>query len=41
MNVALWIAQILLALAFAAAGIMKSSQQHEKPAANMGWPEDY
>ncbi len=41
MNIALWIAQILLALAFAAAGIMKSTQPHEKLAANMGWVGDY
>ena len=41
MNTALWIAQILLALAFGAAGIIKSTQPHEKLTASMGWPEDY
>jgi uncharacterized membrane protein YphA (DoxX/SURF4 family) len=41
MNIALWIAQILLAFAFGAAGIMKSTQPHEKLTANMGWPGDY
>ena len=41
MNTALWIVQILLALAFGAAGIMKVTQPHEKLTANMGWPGDY
>ncbi len=41
MNTALWIAQILLALAFGAAGIIKSTQPHEKLVANMGWAGDY
>lgn len=41
MNAALWVAQILLALAFGAAGIIKSTQPHEKLTASMGWPEDY
>jgi uncharacterized membrane protein len=41
LNAALWVAQILLALAFGAAGIIKSTQPHEKLTASMGWPEDY
>ena len=41
MNVAVWIVQILLALAFGAAGIMKITQPHEKLAINMTWVEDF
>ena|SRR5438105_814641 len=41
MNVALWVVQILLALAFAMAGIMKLTQPVEKLATNMGWVNDF
>ena len=41
MNVAVWIVQILLALAFGAAGIMKITQPREKLATNMKWVEDF
>jgi len=41
MNVAVWIVQILLALAFGGAGIMKATQPKEKLAANMKWVEDF
>ncbi len=41
MNTALWIAQILLALAFGAAGVIKTTQPHEKLVASMGWTGDY
>jgi hypothetical protein len=41
MNTALWIAQILLALAFGAAGVIKATQPHEKLVASMGWAGDY
>ena len=37
MNIALWIVQILLALAFLAAGIMKVSQPLATLEKNMGW----
>ena len=37
MNIALWVVQILLALAFAAAGIMKVSQPLERLSKQMGW----
>ncbi len=40
MNVALWIVQGLLALAFAMAGFMKLTQPKEKLAAQMKWVED-
>jgi uncharacterized membrane protein YphA (DoxX/SURF4 family) len=40
MNIALWIVQILLALAFAMAGAMKVTQPIEKLANNMGFVED-
>jgi uncharacterized membrane protein YphA (DoxX/SURF4 family) len=40
MNIALWIVQILLALAFLMAGIMKSTQPLEKLATRMGWVKD-
>lgn len=41
MNVALWVVQILLALAFGAAGFMKMTQPREKLATNMKWVEDF
>jgi uncharacterized membrane protein YphA (DoxX/SURF4 family) len=41
MNTPLWIAQILLALVFGAAGVMKLTQPKEKLLANMGWVEDF
>jgi len=41
MDIALWTVQILLALAFLGAGIMKSTQPKEKFAANMAWVEDF
>jgi uncharacterized membrane protein YphA (DoxX/SURF4 family) len=41
MNIALWIAQALLALAFGMAGVMKISQPKEKLAAQMSWVEDF
>lgn len=37
MNVALWIVQALLGLAFVAAGAMKASQPLDKLAQNMSW----
>ena len=37
MNIALWILQILLALAFGMAGIMKVSQPIDKLETRMGW----
>lgn len=37
MNIALWIIQVLLALAFAAAGFMKVSQPLENLSKRMGW----
>jgi uncharacterized membrane protein YphA (DoxX/SURF4 family) len=41
MNVAIWVLQILLALAFLAAGLTKISQPRQKLATNMGWVEDF
>ena len=41
MNVALWIASILLAVAFGMAGITKLLQSKEKLAPKMGWVNDY
>lgn len=41
MNTVVWIAQILLALAFGMAGAMKATQPKEKLAANMGWVNDF
>lgn len=41
MNIALWIAQILLGLAFIASGAMKASQPVEKLATQMGWVNDF
>ena len=37
MNIALWVVQILLALAFLAAGAMKASQPIERLKQNMQW----
>lgn len=37
MNIALWIVQILLALAFLMAGAMKVTQPIQRLATNMGW----
>lgn len=43
MNVAVWVLQALLALAFLAAGAMKLAQPKEKLAANpnLAWTEDF
>jgi uncharacterized membrane protein YphA (DoxX/SURF4 family) len=41
MNIALWIVQALLAIAFGMAGFMKITQPKEKLAAQMGWVEDF
>src|SRR5215813_9877823 len=41
MNVAVWIVQVLLALAFLAAGLVKLTQPKEKLAAQMGWVNDF
>lgn len=41
MNVALWIVQILLAVAFLAAGFTKLSQPKDKLRAQMGWVDSY
>ncbi len=41
MNTGIWIAQILLALAFGMSGIMKATQPKEKLATNMGWVNDF
>lgn len=41
MNTALWIVQILLALAFGMAGIMKLTQPRERLSKNMGWVNDF
>ena len=41
MNIALWIVQGLLALAFLMAGGMKLMQPKEKLATNMAWVEDF
>ncbi len=41
MNVALWIVQALLALAFASAGFMKVSQPKEKLQPRMAYVEDF
>lgn len=40
MNIVLWVLQILLALAFAMAGIMKVSQPVDRLEARMGWVKD-
>jgi uncharacterized membrane protein len=41
MNVAVWVLQVLLALAFLLAGVTKASQPRQKLAASMGWVEDF
>ncbi|HWR65643.1 MAG TPA: DoxX family protein [Bellilinea sp.] len=41
MNTVIWIAQILLALAFAGSGISKLAQPYEKLAARMGYVNDF
>jgi uncharacterized membrane protein YphA (DoxX/SURF4 family) len=41
MNVAVWVLQIVLALAFLLAGVTKVSQPRQKLAASMGWVEDF
>ena len=41
MNIALWIAQVVLAFAFLTAGLLKLRQPREKLAATMGWVEDF
>ena len=41
MDIALWIIQGLLAVAFLVAGGMKMMQSKQKLAANMAWVEDY
>ena len=41
MNVVLWVLQIILALVFAAAGVMKATQPKEKLAARLPWVEDF
>ncbi|HEX6557313.1 MAG TPA: DoxX family protein [Ktedonobacteraceae bacterium] len=40
MNIVLWVVQILLALAFAMAGIMKATQPFEKLSERMKWAKD-
>jgi uncharacterized membrane protein YphA (DoxX/SURF4 family) len=40
MSIALWVVQILLALAFLAAGSLKVSQPVDKLKTNIGWVED-
>jgi uncharacterized membrane protein YphA (DoxX/SURF4 family) len=40
MNITLWVVQILLALAFALAGIMKVTQPIDRLEARMGWVKD-
>ena len=41
MGIALWVAQVLLAVAFLGAGAMKLSQPKEKLVKNMAWVEDF
>jgi uncharacterized membrane protein YphA (DoxX/SURF4 family) len=41
MNVAVWVLQVLLALAFLVAGVVKSTQPRQKLATSMGWVEDF
>jgi uncharacterized membrane protein YphA (DoxX/SURF4 family) len=41
MNIVIWILQVLLALAFLAAGLTKLSQPRQKLATTMGWVEDF
>jgi uncharacterized membrane protein YphA (DoxX/SURF4 family) len=41
MSVTIWVLQLLLALAFLAAGLTKITQPRQKLATNMGWVEDF
>jgi uncharacterized membrane protein YphA (DoxX/SURF4 family) len=41
MSVIVWVLQLLLALAFLAAGIIKVTQPRQRLAATMGWVEDF
>jgi uncharacterized membrane protein YphA (DoxX/SURF4 family) len=41
MNVVTWVLQVLLALAFLAAGLTKLTQPRQKLATTMGWVEDF
>lgn len=41
MNIALWIAQVLLALAFGMASVLKLSRPRLALAGQMGWVEDF
>ena len=41
MDVALWIIQVLLALVFVMAGVMKLTQPKKKIAAQMAWANDF
>lgn len=41
MNTALWIAQIVLAVAFVGAGVLKLVQPKEKLQASLPWAEDF
>ena len=41
MNIALWVLQILLALAFGMAGAMKVTQPIDKLEGRMGWVKDF
>lgn len=41
MNAVLWVLQVLLAIAFAMAGMMKLVRSKEQLAASMGWVEDF
>jgi uncharacterized membrane protein YphA (DoxX/SURF4 family) len=41
MNVALWILQVVLAVVFAMAGVMKSTQPRQTLVATLSWTEDY
>ena len=41
MNVIIWVLQVVLALAFLAAGLTKLTQPRQKLATTMGWVEDF
>ncbi len=41
MNIALWVVQILLAVAFLGSGLMKLTQPKEKIATSMAWAADF
>ncbi|MCW2889904.1 MAG: hypothetical protein QOE54_33 [Streptosporangiaceae bacterium] len=41
MNIVIWVLQGLLAVAFAAAGLMKVTQPRAKLAEKMGWAQDF